>query len=125
MDTHIGQEDLRLALSSAATVVSSRSLSGALAQYPVEFFRPRIQKLLAQLREATRVIGQELENAKIRVRNAASEVEDLEAQLCVETGPLMTQVIANALPKTYRVVAMNRLNIDLDDVCGQKVHSYY
>lgn len=112
-----GQRDLENAVSTDATTVDTRIITGSIARYSVEEFQSKIGKLLGMLKFAQEQSEKERATLDVRISNNEEEIKELEIELAVETGALMRKVMSK---KMFRVAAFNEGNRKCNTVMGSE-----
>ncbi|KAL7687225.1 putative fibronectin type III, tetratricopeptide-like helical domain superfamily, LysM [Plasmopara halstedii] len=114
-----GEEELTQALESDSSWVDSTILIGSVARYELDDFRKKLAKLSGCIQAGQERIDKEVNNAKIRIRNAEEEIEELEVELAVETGALMRKCLPD---EKIRCFSFNATNEGLGNVIGTASH---
>lgn len=114
-----GEIDLKRALASDSTQVDSSVLTGCQARFEMEDFKAKLAKLMGRVKVGEQHVQREIHNVDIRIRNAQDEIRELEAELLVETGALMRQMLAK---ERIRCFKFNATNAALKNVVGTASH---
>lgn len=114
-----GEFDLKRALASDSAQVDSSVLTGCQARFEMEDFKAKLAKLMGRVKVGEQHVQREIQNVDIRIRNAQDEILELEAELQVETGALMRQMLAKERIRCFR---FNATNAALKNVVGTASH---
>ncbi|DAZ99399.1 TPA: hypothetical protein N0F65_005301 [Lagenidium giganteum] len=110
-----GEEDLKRALASDSNLVDSCVITGSNARFEIDDFKKKLAKLMGYVKAGEEHVLKEINNSKIRISNAEDAIKEFEAELLVETGALMRQMLSK---ERLRCFCFNVTNEALKNVIG-------